>query len=175
MVPAHREVRAGAFHHRLPRLIREISRIAKSPLWPMTLRLTLFALGSVGLQSIATAEWIALYGHEPEPSTTIRVAFDGGKILQIPLRRFDLRATALVLRRDTERADYFWLEVEMPQTIDSDGYLLVIHGHFVGQIYTRGNKWAIGFDSIEKARCCLEYLREFHHLDSQHVRDATKI
>src|SRR5689334_13441673 len=89
---------------------------------------------------VSAADWYSIQGG---PATTIRIESDG-QSHQISARKVDLPVEALVLRSDTERVDYFWLEVHLPDTRDSDGYLLVIDGRSLGQIFTRGPKWAIG-------------------------------
>ena len=135
---------------------------------------TLIACAVLGVPSISAAQWYSFV--DGGPRKAIRVEFDSKSSLTLQLAKIKLPVTALVLRRDTERADYFWLEAHLPETevIDPDSYLLVINGRSVGQIFYRGHKWAIGFSSLEQARRCLQYLRKYHHLDSEHVRDATK-
>ncbi len=119
---------------------------------------------------MAVAEWYFIDGDSP---TTVRVEFEG-KAMNVPVRKVDLRVEEIVLRRDTERADYFWLEVLLPETMDSDAHILVIEGRNIGQVFTRTRKWAIGFSSVEEGRRCLQFLRQFHRLDEKHVRDRTK-
>lgn len=130
-----------------------------------------FAL--LSLPSISAAEWYYMFDG---PRKAVRVQFDESPPVQLQLAKIDLPVTALVLRPDTERADYFWLEIHLPKTeaIDSDGYLLVINGRSAGQILYRGHKWAIGFNSLEKARLCLRYLHKFHNINSKDVSDKTR-
>jgi hypothetical protein len=86
-----------------------------------------------------------------------------------------LQVTELVLRRDTERADYYWLEATLTEQRDSgDGYLLMLDDVILGTIYTRGNKWAVGFTSLDLARRCFQHLRELHKLTPKRVHDTTK-
>lgn len=130
----------------------------------------------LSLPSISAAKWYRIQG---ESSTFIRIHADG-QSMRIPVREVDLLVSALVLRHDTERPDWYWIEVTLPETRDSDGHLLVIDDRAVGQvwdvggIYTRGDKWAVGFTSLRQARRCFYYLRTFHHLDAKHAHDATK-
>jgi len=125
---------------------------------------------AVALQ--ARAEWYAV-GYEGA-TTTIRID-ERGKSAKVPVRKLDLQVTALVLRRDTESADRYWVEATLAKPRDSgDGYLLAFGDVVLGEIYTRGNKWAIGFTSLDYARRCFQHLRELHQLDSEHARDATK-
>jgi hypothetical protein len=137
---------------------------------------TAIVLGVLNLPGISAAEWYFCDGESP---TTIRLHV-GEQSMPIAVRKVDLPVSAVVLRRDSERVDWYWLEVTLPETRDSDGHMLVIDGRAVGQIpepgqvYTRGNRWAIGFISLEQARRCFDYLRNFHRLDAAHAHDATK-
>ena len=97
-----------------------------------------------------------------------------GESHQLSLYKVNLQVTDLVLRRDSERADYYWLEATLTEFRDSDVYLLMLDDLMLGQIYTRGNKWAVGFESRDLGRRCLEHLRKLHKLKPEHVRDATK-
>jgi hypothetical protein len=124
----------------------------------------------LSLPSVSEAGWYSMQGESP---TKIRVEVES-KAMQLPVRKIDLPVTALGLRRDTERPDYYWVEVALPETRDSDRHLLVIAGRSVGQVFTRANKWAIGFSSLAQARRCFDYLQKFHQLDPKHARDATK-
>ena len=124
----------------------------------------------LGLPSGSHAEWYRIHGESPK---TIRIEIEG-QAMQLPLSKIELPVTALDLRRDTERSDYFWVEVSLPATRDSDSHLLVIDGRNIGQVFTRSNKWAVGFSSLAQARSCFEYLQKFHRLDPKHARDATK-
>jgi hypothetical protein len=134
------------------------------------------ALVAFGLTVPSAAEWYFIQGNSP---TSIRLQVDG-RSTRVSVRKVDLPVSALILRTDTERADWYWLEVSLPDTRDSDAHMLVIDGRAVGevytagQVYTRGNKWAIGFISLEQARRSFNYLRKLHRLDAQHARDATK-
>lgn len=137
----------------------------------MTRLLPIIAIAIPGFPSISAAEWYAIQG---KPTTTIRVK-EHGKSAEIPVRKLDLRVTALVLRRDTERAGYYWLEATLPEQRDSGaGYLLAFDDVVLGDIKTRGDKWAIGFDSLDLARRCFQHLRALHKLDEALARDATK-
>ena len=138
---------------------------------PATIALVVF-----GLTVTCPAKWYFIQRSSPK---SIRLQVDN-KTMQVPVRKVDLPVSALILRTDTERADCYWLEVTLPDTRDSDAHMLVIDGRAVGevytagQVYTRGNKWAIGFISLEQARRSFNYLRKLHRLDAQHARDATK-
>lgn len=133
----------------------------------------IFAVVTLGIPSISAAEWYSIRG-TGKPAKTIRGEAHG-KTFELPLYKLDLQATALVLRRDTERADYYWLETTLTEQRDSgDGYFLAFGDVVLGEIYTRGNKWAIGFTSIDDARRCFRHLRELHRLDADHARDTTK-
>jgi hypothetical protein len=93
----------------------------------------------------------------------------------VPLYKLDLQVTELVLRRDTERAGYYWLEATLTEWRDSGGgYLLMLDDVVLHEIYTRGDKWAVGFESLAVARRFLEHLRKLHNLKPERVRDATK-
>jgi hypothetical protein len=129
------------------------------------------ALIALTLPSVAFAEWYSIRG---EPTTTIRIQ-DKGKSIQVPVRKFDPRVADLILRPDTEDAKRYWVEVTLVQWLDSgSGYLLAFGDVVLGAIYTRGNKWAIGFTSLNEARRCFLHLRKLHQLNSDHARDATK-
>jgi hypothetical protein len=120
----------------------------------------------------ARAEWYAIGRNDAKQTETI----EGGELVsRLPVRKIDLHVTALILRKDTEDAGRFWLEATLQtQRGSGDGYLLVLGDVVLGEIKTRGDKWAIGFDSIELARRCFQHLRELHKLDEAHARDATK-
>ena len=136
----------------------------------MTRAIPIVACLSLALQ--ASGDWYAV-GREGA-TTTIRIT-EHGKSLDVPARKLALRVTALVLRRDTESADRYWVEATLAEQRDSgDGYLLAFGDVVLGTIYTRGNKWAIGFTSLDNGRRCFQHLRELHRLDSDHARDATK-
>jgi hypothetical protein len=135
--------------------------------------LTTLAVLTIALPSIATAEWFTVYG-TGKPAKIIR-GEHRGKPFSVGVYKVDLQATELVLRRDTERADYYWVEATLTRQRDSgDGYMLLLDGIETGTIYTRGPKWAVGFDSINDARRCFAHLRKLHRLDTGHARDATK-
>ena len=129
------------------------------------------ALLALALPSVTLAEWYAIRG---EPATTLHIQ-ENGKSIQVPVRKLDLRVTDLVLRPDTEDAKRYWVEATLVQWRDSGGgYLLAFGDVVLGDIYTRGNKWAIGFTSLDEARRCFQHLRKLHKLDAGHARDATK-
>lgn len=120
----------------------------------------------------ARAEWYAV-GHEGA-TTTIRIE-EHGKSSKVPVRKLNLKVTALVLRHDTENVDRYWVEATLAEQRDSgDGYLLAFGDVVLSEIRTRGNKWAIGFTSLHDARRCFRHLRKLHRLDSERARDATK-
>jgi hypothetical protein len=119
----------------------------------------------------ARAEWYAIRG---KPTTTLRLQAEG-KVVEVPVRKIDLPATALVLRRDTEDAKRYWVEITLTEPRDSgDGYLLAFGDVVLSEIYTRANRWAIGFTSLEQARRCFAHLRKLHQFDSEHAKDRTK-
>ncbi len=126
----------------------------------------------LGYPGISAAEWLTGRG-SGKPAKTITVEVDG-KPHQLQFYKFDLQVTDLVLRRDTEKSDYYWLEATLTEYRDSDLYSLMLDDLMLGQIYTRGNKWAVGFESLDLGRRCLEHLRTLHNLKPEHVRDATK-
>lgn len=131
------------------------------------------AVATLGLSGTVAAEWYSFRG-SGRPDMTFPIEADG-KTNQIPLYKFDLQVTELVLRQDTDCADYYWLEATLTQWCDSgDGYLLILDDLTLGEIYTRGNKWAIGFESLDLGRRCIEHLRKLHNLKPEQVRDATK-
>ena len=74
---------------------------------------TLIACAVLSLPSISAAEWYSSLGR---PRKAIRVEFDGKSSLTLDLAKIELPVTSLVLRRDTDRADYFWLEVHLAET-----------------------------------------------------------
>ena len=126
---------------------------------------------ALAFPSITLADWYAIYG---APTTMIRIQ-EHGKSIELPVRKLDLRVTALVLRPDTEDPKHYWLEATLSEQRDSgDGYLLAFGDAVLGDIKTRGDKWAIGFDSLELAWRCFQHLRKLHKLDEAHARDATK-
>jgi hypothetical protein len=132
---------------------------------------SIIALLALALPSVSLAEWYAIRG---EPTTTLRIQ-DNGKSIQVPVRKFDPRVTDLILRPDSEDAKRYWVEVTLVQWLDSgDGYLLAFGDVVLGEIYTRGDKWAIGFTSLDKARRCFQHLSKLHKLDADHARDTTK-
>ena len=131
------------------------------------------AIAVFGLPGVVTAEWYSGRG-SGLPDKTFPIEVDG-KTQQMPLYKLDLKVTELVLRRDTERADYYWLETTLAEFRDSgSGYLLILDDVVLHEIYTRGNKWAVGFESLDLARRFLEHLQKLHRLPPPQVRDATK-
>lgn len=126
----------------------------------------------LGLALQASGEWYEV-GRE-RATITVRVT-EPDKSFDVPVRKLDLRVTAIILRRDTEDATHYWIEATLKEQRDSgDGYLLAFDDVVLRTIYTRGNKWAIGFSSLHDARRCFQHLRKLHRLDSDHARDATK-
>ena len=119
--------------------------------------------------SVAGAEWYRIHPHSPRK---MRIEMEGQGV-QLPLSKIELSVTALGLRPDSEQPNYYWVEVFLPETRDSDSHLLVINGRNIGQVFTRNSKWAVGFSSLAQARRCFDYLRKFHRLDPKDARDAT--
>lgn len=133
---------------------------------------SIIAIAALGFPGSSAAEWLTGRG-SGKPAKTITVEV-GGKSHQLPFYKFDLQVTELVLRRDTEKSDYYWLEATLTEYRDSNLYYLMLDDAILGEIYTRGNKWAVGFESLDLARPCLEHLRKLHKLKPEQVRDATK-
>jgi hypothetical protein len=120
----------------------------------------------------ANAEWYAIGRGDAKPTEKV----EGEKLVhRVPVRKIDLHVIAIILRKDTDDAGRFWLEATLQTQRDSgDGYLLAFDDVVLGEIKTRGDKWAIGFDSLQLARRCFQHLRGLHKLDQAHARDTTK-
>ncbi len=65
------------------------------------------------LPGISAGEWYRIQSDSP---TTIRIHADG-QSLKVPVRKVQLPVSALVLRRDTERSDWCWVEVTLPDQL----------------------------------------------------------
>ena len=123
-------------------------------------------------ESHVRGEWYAIGRHGSKTSEKI----EGGELVsRVPVRKIDLQVTALVLRKDTEDTGRYWLEATLLTQRDSgDGYLLAFDDIILAEIKTRGDKWAVSFDSLELARRCFQHLRKLHKLDKTQAQDATQ-
>lgn len=130
------------------------------------------AILSPGCLLHSNAEWFTVYG-SGKPAKTITMKLNGGS-RRLPLYEAKLQVTDLILRRDNERAGYYWLEATLTEIRDSDVYLFTLDDNEPLRVYTRGDKWAVGFESLDLARRALDHLKKLHKLKLEHVRDATK-
>ena len=135
------------------------------------LRSTTAVIGFLVGGVTADAEWYAI--GRGGAKTTQKV--EGGElIVRAPVKKIDLPVTAVILRKDTDDAGRFWLEATLLTQRDSgDGYILAFEDVVLSEIKTRGDKWAIGFDSLELARRGFRHLRELHKLEKAQARDTT--
>lgn len=120
----------------------------------------------------ASGEWYAI---DRTKGTGTEKIEDGHLVVRVPIRVLDLKVVAVILRETNDYLGKYVIEATLDKQRDSgNGYYLAFGQTVIHDIKTRGDKWAMGFDSLELARECLNYLQKHHKLDPSHVRDTTK-